>query len=74
MDIPQNFAIWNNVSMKDGGWHRWRIKRSYKKLARTPAKVNLERPERQRGGVHQVPQVRPEVPAGDRHPHRAREV
>ena len=44
VDIPQNFAIWNNVSMEDGGWNRWRIKRSYKKLARTPAKVNLEDP------------------------------
>jgi len=42
VDIPQNFAIWNNVSMEDGGWNRWRIKRSYRKLARTPAKVNLE--------------------------------
>ncbi len=30
--------------------------------------------ERQRGGVHQVPQVRAEVPAGDRYPDRAREV
>jgi predicted aldo/keto reductase-like oxidoreductase len=44
VDIPQNFAIWNNVSMEDGGWNRWRIKRSYKKLARTPRKVNLEDP------------------------------
>ena len=44
MDIPQNFAIWNNVSMKDGGWQSWRIKRGYKKLARKPAKVNLESP------------------------------
>ena len=44
VNIPQNFAIWNNVSMKDGGWQSWRIKRSYKKLARTPAKVNLENP------------------------------
>ena len=44
VNIPQNFAIWNNVSMKDGGWQSWRIKRSYKKLARTPAKVNLEDP------------------------------
>jgi predicted aldo/keto reductase-like oxidoreductase len=44
VDIPQNFAIWNNVSMEDGGWRRWRTKRGYRKLARTPAKVNLEDP------------------------------
>ncbi len=44
VNIPQNFAIWNNVSMKDGGWQSGRIKRSYRKLARTPAKVNLEKP------------------------------
>jgi predicted aldo/keto reductase-like oxidoreductase len=44
VDIPQNFAIWNNVSMEDGGWNRWRIKRSYKKLARTPGKVDIQSP------------------------------
>jgi len=44
VNIPQNFAIWNNVSMNDKGWQSGRIKRSYRKLARTPAKVNLEKP------------------------------
>jgi predicted aldo/keto reductase-like oxidoreductase len=44
VDIPQNFAIWNNVSMQDKGFQQWRIKRSYKKLVRTPDKVNLEQP------------------------------
>jgi predicted aldo/keto reductase-like oxidoreductase len=44
VDIPQNFAIWNNVSMQDKGFQQWRIKRSYNKLVRTPDKVNLERP------------------------------
>jgi len=44
VDIPQNFAIWNNVSMQDKGFQQWRVKRSYKKLVRTPDKVNLEQP------------------------------
>ncbi|MDZ4168187.1 MAG: aldo/keto reductase [Coriobacteriia bacterium] len=44
VNIPQNFAIWNNVSMKDGGWQSRRIKSGYRKLARTSAKVNLEKP------------------------------
>ena len=44
MRHPQNFAIWNNVSMKDKGFQQWRIKRSYGKLVRTPAKVDLEHP------------------------------
>ncbi len=74
VDIPQNFAIWNNVSMQDSGWQSWRIKRSYRKLARTPARVNLQGSERQCGGVHQVRALRAQVPAGNQHPRRTREV
>lgn len=44
VDIPQNFAIWNNVSMQDRGFHQWRIKRSYRRLVRSPGKVNREHP------------------------------
>lgn len=44
VDIPQNFAIWNNVSMKDRGFQQWRIRRSYRKLVRSAGKVDLDHP------------------------------
>ena len=44
------------------------------KLARTPAKVNLEDPNGSAAMCTKCGQVRPEVPAGNRHPHRTREV
>jgi uncharacterized protein len=44
VNIPQNFAVLNNVSMEDRGFRRWSFKRGYKKLARTPGQVDLDNP------------------------------
>jgi predicted aldo/keto reductase-like oxidoreductase len=41
--IPQNFAILNNVFMEKHFYYRWMIKRSYKKLASDPEKLNKEK-------------------------------
>jgi uncharacterized protein len=41
VDIPQNFAILNNAAKKGkGSFFQWMIKRSYKKLADKPKKLN----------------------------------
>jgi predicted aldo/keto reductase-like oxidoreductase len=64
VDIPQNFAIWNNVSMEDRGWQQGRIKRSYRKLARTPAKVNLADPNGSAAVCTQCGKCVPKCPQG----------
>jgi predicted aldo/keto reductase-like oxidoreductase len=64
VDIPQNFAIWNNVAMEDGGWNRTRIKRSYKKLARTAAKVDLDDPDGSAAVCTKCGKCRPKCPQG----------
>ena len=43
VNIPQNFAIVNNVASDKGGIYRWQIKESYKKLANSPGKLNKEK-------------------------------
>ena len=44
VNIPQNFAILNNVSMESSGFRRWTAKRSYRKLTGSKAKVDKENP------------------------------
>ncbi len=44
VNIPQNFAILNNVSLEDRGIRRWRTGRSYRKLVGNPDKVDQENP------------------------------
>ena len=44
VNIPQNFAILNNVSMERSGLRRWTAKRSYRKLTGSKAKVDKENP------------------------------
>ncbi len=43
VNIPQNFAILNNLAMKNQGWVRWIIKNSYRKLADKAEKLNKEK-------------------------------
>jgi len=43
VNIPQNFAVVNNVASDRGGIYRWQIKESYKKLANSPEKLNKEK-------------------------------
>jgi uncharacterized protein len=64
VDIPQNFAIWNNVSMADGGMHQWGIKRSYRKLARTSAKVSLQDPNGSAAVCTACGKCKPKCPQG----------
>jgi predicted aldo/keto reductase-like oxidoreductase len=44
VNIPQNFAILNNVSMEDRGLRRWQVKRSYKKLVRRTDRLDKDDP------------------------------
>ena len=44
VNIPQNFAILNNVSLEDRGMRRWRTGRSYLKLVGNPDKIDQENP------------------------------
>jgi predicted aldo/keto reductase-like oxidoreductase len=44
VNIPQNFAILNNVSMESNGIMRWMVKRGYRKLTGSKAKVDLDNP------------------------------
>ncbi len=44
VNIPQNFAILNNVSLEDRGMRRWRTGRSYRKLVGNPDKIDHENP------------------------------
>jgi predicted aldo/keto reductase-like oxidoreductase len=64
VDIPQNFAIWNNVSLEDRGWQRGQIKRSYKKLARTAAKVDPDDPNGSAAVCTKCGKCKPRCPQG----------
>jgi hypothetical protein len=44
VNIPQNFAILNNVSMESNRIMRWMAKRGYKKLADSKDKLDKENP------------------------------
>jgi predicted aldo/keto reductase-like oxidoreductase len=44
VQIPQNFAILNNVSLADSRIRRWTIRRGYKKLADTKDKLDRKNP------------------------------
>ena len=44
VNIPQNFAILNNVSMEDRSLRRWQVKRSYKKLVRDADRLDMDNP------------------------------
>jgi predicted aldo/keto reductase-like oxidoreductase len=44
VNIPQNFAILNNVSMETQGTMRWMRKRSYRRLVRSKDKLDAENP------------------------------
>ncbi len=43
VNIPQNFAILNNVSTEKSAVRKWMVKRSYRKLAGDPEKLNKEK-------------------------------
>jgi predicted aldo/keto reductase-like oxidoreductase len=44
VNIPQNFAILNNVSLESNRIRRWRLRRSYGKLAGSKDKLDKENP------------------------------
>ena len=44
VNIPQNFAILNNVSMESSRIMRWMVRRGYKKLAGSKEKLDLDNP------------------------------
>ena len=44
VNIPQNFAILNNVSMESQGVMRWMVRRGYRKLAGSKEKLDTENP------------------------------
>jgi predicted aldo/keto reductase-like oxidoreductase len=44
VNIPQNFAILNNVSMESNWLMRWRVSRGYGKLANSEETLNKENP------------------------------
>jgi predicted aldo/keto reductase-like oxidoreductase len=44
VNIPQNFAILNNVSLESSRIMRWRVRRGYGKLAGTKEKLDKENP------------------------------
>jgi len=44
VNIPQNFAILNNVSLESGRIMRWRVRRGYGKLAGSKEKLDKENP------------------------------
>ena len=44
VNIPQNFAILNNISLENNRLLRWRVKRSYGKLAGSKAELDRENP------------------------------
>lgn len=43
VNIPQNFAILNNISLEKRRLYRWFARRSYKSLANSPKKLNADR-------------------------------
>jgi uncharacterized protein len=44
VNIPQNFAILNNVSLESKRMRRWMLRRSYGKLASSKDQLNKEKP------------------------------
>jgi predicted aldo/keto reductase-like oxidoreductase len=44
VNIPKNFALLNNYSMEKKALKRWQIRRSYKKMVSTRAKLDKESP------------------------------
>jgi predicted aldo/keto reductase-like oxidoreductase len=44
VNIPQNFAILNNVSLESQFFMRWRVRRSYRRLAGSRGEVDRENP------------------------------
>ena len=44
VNIPQNFAIMNNLSMEDSRLKRWQVRRGYRALAGSQKKLDLENP------------------------------
>jgi predicted aldo/keto reductase-like oxidoreductase len=44
VNIPQNFAILNNVSMESSLIRRWMARRKYRKLARSAEGMDQENP------------------------------
>jgi predicted aldo/keto reductase-like oxidoreductase len=44
VNIPQNFAILNNVSLESQFFMRWRVRRSYRRLAASKAEVDKANP------------------------------
>jgi len=44
VNIPQNFAILNNLSLEDGRLKQWRLKRGYRKLVDSEGKIDPENP------------------------------
>ena len=45
VDIPQNFACFNNVSLEESRFRRFQTRRAYKKLKNSKNKINLELPD-----------------------------
>ena len=43
VNIPQNFAILNNVALEKSNIRKWLTKRDYKKMANSPKKLNKEK-------------------------------
>ena len=43
VNIPQNFALLNNMPLEKHPLIKWMVKRSYKKLAKKPEKLNAEK-------------------------------
>lgn len=44
VNIPQNFAILNNISMDNSRFQQWQLKKAYKKLAGSKAKLDRKNP------------------------------
>jgi predicted aldo/keto reductase-like oxidoreductase len=44
VNIPQNFAILNDSHINHSGWHKWTIRRGYKKLAGSEDKIDKDNP------------------------------
>jgi len=44
VNIPKNFAILNNISMESGGFMRWRVRRSYRRLSSSTDERGKENP------------------------------
>ncbi len=44
VNIPQNFAILNNISLDESRYRQWQMKRAYKKLAGSKEKLDRKNP------------------------------